>query len=180
MSDKLLNLTRHVVVGYVSNNAVPAGGLPALISDVAAAFSKLSELAEPAIYKPTPAVNPKRSVFPDYIICLEDGKKFKSLKRHLTTRFNITPEAYRAKWDLPVDYPMVAPNYATARSMLAKKMGLGQKRKVVAMPAEATKTVAEIASTEAAPTRRRAKAIKVKPAEVTTIGRERKTRTKSE
>ncbi len=85
--------------------------------------------AEVVVEPAKPAVSPKKSVFPDYIICLEDGKKFKSLKRHLRTQYNMSPEQYREKWGLPAEYPMVAPNYAAARSRLAKEMGLGQKRK---------------------------------------------------
>jgi len=100
-----------------------------LIADVHAAFVKAGgeTAAEAEVEKQKPAVNPKRSVFPDYIVCLEDGKKFKSLKRHLMTHYELTPEQYREKWDLDPNYPMVAPNYAEARSSLAKQMGLGRK-----------------------------------------------------
>jgi predicted transcriptional regulator len=115
---------------YVSNNTVPASDLPALIADVHRALATtLSGGAEPQQEPLKPAVNPRKSVFPDYIVCLEDGKKFKSLKRHLRTHYDLSPEEYREKWGLPADYPMVAPNYAAARSALAKQMGLGQQRR---------------------------------------------------
>jgi predicted transcriptional regulator len=128
--EMLIELTADVVAAYVSNNPVPAGDLPNLISDVHAALGKVGAAGDQApADKPKPAVNPKRSVSDDYIICLEDGKKFKSLKRHLMTHYGLTPEQYREKWGLDSNYPMVAPNYAAARSELAKKMGLGRKRK---------------------------------------------------
>ncbi|MCG6113644.1 MAG: MucR family transcriptional regulator [Mesorhizobium sp.] len=128
--DMLIELTADVVAAYVSNNPVPAGDLPNLIADVHSALGKVGTTSEQApADKPKPAVNPKRSVTDDYIICLEDGKKFKSLKRHLMTHYGLTPEQYREKWGLDSNYPMVAPNYAAARSRLAKKMGLGRKRK---------------------------------------------------
>lgn len=127
----LLAVTAEVVAAYVSNNSIRAGEVPALIADVHAAFARSGEREEiaPVVEKPKPAVNPKKSVTDDYIICLEDGKKFKSLKRHLMTHYGLTPEQYREKWELDPTYPMVAPNYAAARSALAKKMGLGRKRK---------------------------------------------------
>ncbi|MEQ1938390.1 MucR family transcriptional regulator [Mesorhizobium sp. CN5-321] len=130
-SEMLIELTADVVAAYVSNNPVPVGELPNLIADVHAALGRVSEPAEhvqPA-EKQKPAVNPKRSVHDDYIVCLEDGKKFKSLKRHLMTHYGMSPDEYREKWGLDASYPMVAPNYAAARSQLAKKMGLGRKRK---------------------------------------------------
>ena len=128
--EMLIELTADVVAAYVSNNPVPVGDLPNLIADVHAALGRVGGSAEPAVAdKPKPAVNPKRSVHDDYIVCLEDGKKFKSLKRHLMTHYGLTPEQYREKWGLDASYPMVAPNYAAARSQLAKKMGLGRKRK---------------------------------------------------
>lgn len=128
--ENLIELTADVVAAYVSNNSVPASELPALIADIHGALGRLGGAVEAApAEKPKPAVNPKKSVFDDYIICLEDGKKFKSLKRHLMTHYGLTPEQYRDKWSLDANYPMVAPNYATARSNLAKKMGLGRKRK---------------------------------------------------
>lgn len=126
----LIELTADVVAAYVSNNPVQIGDLPNLIADVHAALARVGGAAEPApAEKPKPAVNPKRSVFDDYIVCLEDGKKFKSLRRHLGVHYGLTPDEYRAKWGLPRDYPMVAPNYAAARSALAKTMGLGRKPK---------------------------------------------------
>lgn len=129
-SDMLIELTADVVAAYVSNNPVPVGELPNLIADVHAALGRVGSASEqPPVDKQKPAVNPKRSVHDDYIICLEDGKKFKSLKRHLMTHYGLTPDQYREKWDLDATYPMVAPNYASARSALAKKMGLGRKRK---------------------------------------------------
>ncbi len=126
----IVELTADIVAAYVGNNAVPANELPALINDVYKALSgAVSGEKEEPKEELKPAVPIRRSVNPDYIICLEDGKKFKSLKRHLRTHYNMSPEEYREKWGLPPDYPMVAPNYAKARSELAKKMGLGQKRK---------------------------------------------------
>jgi predicted transcriptional regulator len=125
-----IELAADIVSAYVSNNSVPAGELPSLISDIHAALLRVgSGSVEVPAEAPKPAVSLKKSVTPDYIICLEDGKKFKSLKRHLRTQYNMTPEQYREKWGLPVDYPMVAPNYAKARSELAKEMGLGQQRR---------------------------------------------------
>ncbi len=128
-SNEIVELTADIVAAYVSNNAVAAADVSGLISDVhkallATSTASAAEEAEPQ----KPAVSVRRSVTPDYIICLEDGKKFKSLKRHLRTHYDLSPEEYREKWGLSPDYPMVAPNYAKARSELAKKMGLGQKR----------------------------------------------------
>jgi len=129
-SDMLIELTADVVAAYVSNNPVPVGELPSLIADVHAALGRVGSTSEqPPVDKQKPAVNPKRSVHDDYIVCLEDGKKLKSLKRHLMTHYGLTPDQYREKWGLEATYPMVAPNYASARSALAKKMGLGRKRK---------------------------------------------------
>lgn len=129
IADETIELTAEIVAAYVSHNPVPAGDLPAFIASVHSALSGLSGAPqeEPAPAQ-KPAVNPKKSVFPDYIVCLEDGKQFKSLKRHLMTHYGLTPAAYREKWNLPTDYPMVAPNYAAARSALAKQMGLGRKQ----------------------------------------------------
>ncbi len=124
----LIELTADVVSAYVSNNSIQSSDIPALISEVHAALHQtLGGPAEPKPEPQKPAVSIKKSVTPDYIICLDDGKKFKSLKRHVRTFHDQTPEEYRAKWGLPYDYPMVAPNYAKARSMLAKKIGLGRK-----------------------------------------------------
>lgn len=125
-------ITAEVVSAYVSHNPVPAGELTNLIKNVHNAFKDLSRTVEATtsgLPKREPAVHPKKSVFPDHIICLEDGLRFKSLKRHLSSRFGLSPEQYRQRWDLPADYPMVAPNYSVARSALAKKMGLGRKTK---------------------------------------------------
>ncbi|MER9253006.1 MucR family transcriptional regulator [Mesorhizobium sp. M0598] len=123
----LLELTAHIVSAYVEKNRLPSSGLGDLIASVSAAIGGLGQPAVPVAAPLTPAVNPKKSVTPDYIICLEDGKKFKSLKRHIGVHFGLTPDAYRAKWGLPSDYPMVAPNYAASRSQLAKAIGLGRK-----------------------------------------------------
>lgn len=127
---ELVELTADIVSAYVANNAVVTADLPALIGDVHEALSRAANRGRiPEAEELKPAVPVKKSVTPDFIICLEDGLKFKSLKRHLRTRYNLSPEAYREKWELPHDYPMVAPNYADARSQLAKKMGLGQRRR---------------------------------------------------
>ncbi len=128
--DNLIDLAADIVSAYVSNNSVAATDLSSLINEVYTALQKTSgAVVEPEPEPLKPAVPIKRSVTPDYIICLEDGKKFKSLKRHLRTHYDMTPEEYREKWGLATDYPMVAPNYAAARSELAKKMGLGQQRR---------------------------------------------------
>jgi predicted transcriptional regulator len=123
-----LSLASDVVAAYVANNSLARPDLPALIAAVHSALAGLGRPATPALEKPEPAVPIKKSVTPDYLVSLEDGKKYKSLKRHLSTKYNMTPEQYREKWGLPYDYPMVAPNYAKARSELARSMGLGQKR----------------------------------------------------
>ena len=125
-----IELTAEIVSAYVSNNTVSAGDIPGLINQVHAALSRVSGKSGEGGTEPLkPAVSLKKSVTPEHIVCLEDGKKFKSLKRHLRTQYNMTPEQYRDKWNLPPDYPMVAPNYAAARSQLAKQMGLGQQRR---------------------------------------------------
>jgi predicted transcriptional regulator len=138
----VVSLTADIVSAYVSNNSVPTSELTALINSVHQALTKTATgQAEKPAEALVPAVPVKKSVTPDFIICLEDGKKFKSLKRHLRTTYGMTPEQYRAKWGLPLDYPMVAPNYAKARSELAKTMGLGQqRRKAAAVPAPAAAT----------------------------------------
>ena len=123
---ELIELTADIASAYVENNTVAANELPALIASIHSALANIDTppvVAEPAR---TPAVSIKKSIGDDYLICLEDGRKFKSLKRHLRTKYNLSPEDYRTKWGLPKDYPMVAPAYAAARSALAKKMGLGQ------------------------------------------------------
>jgi predicted transcriptional regulator len=122
----LLEATTSIVAAYVGNNTIQKEHLSALIADTFGSLARVN-LPEAEPEKLNPAVPVKRSVQPDYIICLEDGKKFKSLKRHLMSHYNMTPEEYREKWGLPADYPMVAPNYALARSTLAKQMGLGRR-----------------------------------------------------
>jgi predicted transcriptional regulator len=129
-ANNYIELAADIVSAYVSNNSVSAADLPSLINNVHNALvnvtaGKVEVPAEPL----KPVIPIKKSITPDYIVCLEDGKKFKSLKRHLRTQYNLSPEDYREKWGLPADYPMVAPNYAAARSQLAKQMGLGQQRR---------------------------------------------------
>ena len=123
-----VSITADIVAAYVSNNPLPVGELPKLIGDIHAALKGIGTPATEPMVKQEPAVSIKKSVTPDFIICLEDGKKFKSLKRHIGVHYNLSPDEYRQKWNLPSDYPMVAPNYAVTRSALAKKMGLGQAR----------------------------------------------------
>jgi predicted transcriptional regulator len=118
-------LTTQIVAAYVANNTVAVNDLPGLIRQVHAALANVGGDVVVTPERPQPAVPIKRSVMPDFIVCLEDGKKLKMLKRHLKTAFNMTPEEYRERWDLPPDYPMVAPNYASQRSRLAKEIGLG-------------------------------------------------------
>ncbi len=125
-----IELTTTIVSAYVGNNSVASAEIPNLIGQVYSALKRIAGgQAAAAGEPPKPAVPIKRSVTAEYIVCLEDGQKFKSLKRHLRTRYNMTPEQYREKWGLPSDYSMVAPNYAAARSQLAKQMGLGQQRR---------------------------------------------------
>jgi predicted transcriptional regulator len=125
---RLIEMTVEIVSAYVSSNELSAAELPSLIETVFGALVKTdgNEVAPAVVKEQVPAVSPKKSIFPDYLICLEDGKHFKSLKRHLRSSYNLTPEEYRTKWGLSSDYPMVAPNYAAARSQLAKKIGLGR------------------------------------------------------
>ena len=126
-SGNYIELTAGIVSAYVSNNTVASSDIPSLINQIHTALLRVSTGTSDAQPEPLkPAVSIKKSITPDHLVCLEDGKKFKSLKRHLRTQYNMTPEQYRDKWGLPPDYPMVAPNYAVARSQLAKKMGLGQ------------------------------------------------------
>jgi predicted transcriptional regulator len=140
--ESVIDIAADIVAAYVSNNSIAAADLPQLINQVHSALVKVSTgVEEPKAVEITPAVSIKKSITPDYIICLEDGKKFKSLKRHLRTQYNMSPDEYRVKWSLPADYPMVAPNYAASRSALAKSMGLGQqRRKAVAAVAKAPGT----------------------------------------
>lgn len=127
--NELLALTTEIVASHVSNNTVAVSDLSDLIRAVYGSLTNLSPTPAPEQpEKPSPAVAIKKSVTPEYIICLEDGKKLKLLKRHLRTKYNLTPQEYRQRWGLPSDYPMVAPNYAQARSSLAKKIGLGNKQ----------------------------------------------------
>jgi predicted transcriptional regulator len=124
-SPELLSLTTDIVAAHVSNNTVPPADLPMLIEQVYRTLSSVGTEPVPVAERPTPAVPIKKSVTPDFIVCLEDGKKLKMLKRHLKTAYDMTPDAYRERWGLPADYPMVAPNYAKQRSRLAKQIGLG-------------------------------------------------------
>ncbi|QYE34065.1 MULTISPECIES: MucR family transcriptional regulator [Sphingosinicellaceae] len=134
---ELLSLTADIVSSHVSNNSVAVSDLPGLISNVYASLAGLGTAAVPEKAKQEPAVSVRSSIKPDYIVCLEDGKKLKMLKRHLMTSYGMTPDAYRAKWSLPADYPMVAPNYAERRRNLAIRIGLGNKRTAVEAPAPA-------------------------------------------
>jgi predicted transcriptional regulator len=129
-SKSFIDLTANIVSAYLGNNPTPASEIPNLISQIHAALLRVSSGRNDTPSEPAkPAVSVKKSINPDYLVCLEDGKRFKSLKRHLRTQYSMTPEQYRDKWNLPPDYPMVAPNYAVTRSQLAKKMGLGQQRR---------------------------------------------------
>jgi predicted transcriptional regulator len=128
IDSNLLGLTAQIVSAHVSNNSLESQVLPALIRDVYKTLSHIEQTPDEPVEKPQPAVPIRKSVFPDYIICLEDGKQLKMLKRHLSTSFNMTPEQYRQKWGLDSSYPMVAPNYAEKRSSLAKQIGLGTRR----------------------------------------------------
>ncbi|MBM3572341.1 MAG: MucR family transcriptional regulator [Alphaproteobacteria bacterium] len=121
----LLALTAEIVAAHVSNNSVPVAELPQLIKQIYGTLANVGGAPAPEAERPQPAVPIKKSVMPDYIICLEDGRKLKMLKRHLKTSFKMTPEQYRERWGLGSDYPMVAPNYAKQRSRLAKEIGLG-------------------------------------------------------
>jgi predicted transcriptional regulator len=134
----LIELTSHIASAYVGNNSVAAADLPGLIRNIHTALTGVEKPVEAPVEAKSPAVSIKKSLGDDYLICLEDGRKFKSLKRHLRTKYNLSPDEYRAKWNLPRNYPMVAPAYAAARSNLAKQMGLGQGgRKPAAKPAKA-------------------------------------------
>lgn len=129
-TETFIELAADIVSAYVSNNSVPTAELPALINEVYAALQRITTgVAATITEAPKPAVPAKKSVTSEFIICLEDGRKFKSLKRHLRTQYNMSPDEYREKWGLAADYPMVAPSYAKARSNLAKQMGLGQQRR---------------------------------------------------
>jgi len=127
MKETLITLTSDIVAAHVSNNSVSVDDLPSLITNVFGALAGLGQAAAAPEKAPEPAVSVRSSIKPDHIVCLEDGKKLKMLKRHLMTHYNMTPEQYRQRWNLPADYPMVAPNYAEKRRELAKKIGLGRK-----------------------------------------------------
>lgn len=127
-TDTLLEMTAEIVAAHVSNNSVAVGDLPGVISEVYGALAKLGSPESEEPPRPDPFVSIKKSITPDYIICLEDGRKLKMLKRHLKTAYDMTPEQYRERWGLPSTYPMVAPNYAKKRQQLAKKIGLGRNR----------------------------------------------------
>ena len=129
LNETLITLTADIVSAHVSNNSVAVNDLPVLIQNVHNALSQLGVRAEEPEAKPEPAVSIRSSIKPDFIVCLEDGKKLKMLKRHLMTHYQMTPDEYRQKWGLNSDYPMVAPNYAEQRRSLAKKIGLGTKRR---------------------------------------------------
>ncbi|SDD30144.1 transcriptional regulator, MucR family [Sphingomonas sp. YR710] len=149
-STDLLELTADIVAAHVSNNSVSVTDLPGLISAVHQSLSGLGTVAQPVEEEQAPAVPIRSSIKPAYIICLEDGKKLKMLKRHLMTHYKLTPDAYRAKWKLPADYPMVAPNYAELRRSLAHKIGLGRKAAAPALVA----APAAAAAISAAPARK--------------------------
>lgn len=127
MNETLITLTSDIVAAHVSNNSVGVDELARLIGNVYGALASLGQAAPVEVKAPEPAVSIRASIKPDFIVCLEDGKKLKMLKRHLMTHYNLTPDQYRARWNLPADYPMVAPNYAEKRRDLAKKIGLGRK-----------------------------------------------------
>ncbi|MGO4407551.1 MucR family transcriptional regulator [Bosea sp. RAF48] len=138
---ELLSLSAMVVAAYVQHNSLPQSDLAGLIQQTHTALTGLGKASEPILeeVKLVPAVPIKKSITPDWLICLEDGKKFKSLRRHLTSKFGLTPAQYRAKWGLPSDYPMVAPNYSEARAKLAKSLGLGRKAAAPLPPAKPTR-----------------------------------------
>jgi len=125
--DQMIGLAAQIVASYVGNHTVSTQEIPQLMTVVYQGLMRLGQ--EGSAERPEPAVSPKKSIFPDYIVCLEDGKKLKMLRRHLKTAYNMTPEQYRERWSLPLDYPMVAPNYARQRSKLAKQIGLGTVRR---------------------------------------------------
>jgi len=142
-NEALVDLVAAIVSAFVAHNSVPTSELPALIASTHGALVNLGKVsAAPVEERPVPAVSIRKSISADYLICLEDGNKFKSLKRHLRTQYNMSPEEYRTKWGLPADYPMVAPSYAEARSKLAKSMGLGQQRSKAASKRRGAKITA--------------------------------------
>lgn len=139
----LIELTTKIIAAYISNNPLPASQMPNLIAETHSALANLSDgpRDDQAEEKLVPAVSIRKSITPDFLICLEDGKKFKSLKRHLATHYGLTPDQYRQKWNLPLDYPMVAPSYSASRSALAKTMGLGRKSAVIETVPPRRKTI---------------------------------------
>lgn len=149
-NETLLGLTADIVASHVANNTVATSDLPSLISNVYSALRNVNGATAAKVVEQEPAVSVRASIKPDYIVCLEDGKKLKMLKRHLMTQYQMTPADYRAKWKLPADYPMVAPNYAAQRRKLAHEIGLGRKAKAPAQTA-APKTTAKAAPAKAAP-----------------------------
>ncbi|RJT27262.1 MucR family transcriptional regulator [Mesorhizobium waimense] len=149
----IVSIAADIVAAYVSNNPLPVGELPKLIGDIHAALHGIGRPATEPVVKQEPAVSIRKSVTPDYIICLEDGKKFKSLKRHIGVHYNLSPDEYRQKWNLPADYPMVAPSYAATRSAMAKSIGLGRKAEVPTLvPAAKPRRVARAAAATATST----------------------------
>lgn len=128
-SEQILSLTADIVASHVSNNSVAVSDLPGLIRSVHGALAGVGGMVEAVVEKREPAVSIRQSIKPDHLVCLEDGKKLKMLKRHLMTHYNLTPDQYRRKWNLPAEYPMVAPNYTEQRRDLAKKIGLGTQRR---------------------------------------------------
>jgi predicted transcriptional regulator len=152
----LVTLTADIVTAHVTNNSVPVADVPALIQTVHAALRDLGKPVEADAPRQAPAVSVRASIRPDYLVCLEDGKKMTMLKRHLMTRYQMTPDDYRAKWNLPSDYPMVAPNYAEKRRTMARKIGLGRKLGEKASEKAATSPI------DPAPPRRTRKTLKVK------------------
>jgi predicted transcriptional regulator len=147
----IVSIAADIVAAYVSNNQVPVGELPKLIGDIHAALHGIGTPATEPEVKQEPAVAIRKSITSDYIICLEDGKKFKSLKRHIRVHYNLSPDDYRQKWNLPADYPMVAPSYAAIRSAMAKSIGLGRKT-AVPTPTAKPKSAARAVAATAAPT----------------------------
>lgn len=139
-NNSVIGMAADIVSAYISNNAISAEQLPNLISQVHGALQGVDAPIETASDRPTPAISIRKSITPDFLICLEDGRQFKSLKRHLRAKYNMSPEQYREKWGLAKDYPMVAPNYAAARSALARTFGLGQGGRKAAAPAKAPRS----------------------------------------
>lgn len=174
-NSELIELTTEIVASFVSNNTIASSDVPALITRVHGALNDVAQAPlGPTVEPQKPAVPVKKSITPDYVICLEDGLKFKSLKRHLKTKYNMTPEEYRRKWGLSVDYPMVAPNYAKTRSDLAKKIGLGRKpavAKSAAKPAAKAKAKAKPIEAKTAPAPRKSSAPKAAAKKKTTTAR---------